>query len=375
MRTYLGLLPRVFGYKLFRSLGRPRLLPMNVTVAVTLKCNSMCKTCHIWQLYRKNPELEKGELKTQEFEKIFKAIGQNVFYVVITGGEPFLRPDLSRICRAIWEYCSPSVLVLPTNGLLPEVIEKRIEEILAGCPDLNLVVNFSLDGVAAEHDEIRGVSGNYEALINGYERIKSISVEFPNVQVGLHTVISKYNIRFIPKIYEVVRKLAPHSFITEIAEERTELFNIGSGIAPDAGDYAETIRLLSKRIRKDGWKDGRSRLTQSFRLAYYELAERTITERRQIIPCYAGFASCQITPFGDVWPCCILGYEMSLGNLRQVDYGFQNVWNSREADQTRNFIRKGMCYCPLANASYTNILCNFQYFGKALLNILPAPTS
>jgi len=371
-RTYLGLLPKVFGYKLFRSLGRPRLLPMNMTVGVTLKCNSMCKTCHIWQLYRENSELEKDELKTHEFEKIFKAIGRKIFYVVITGGEPFLRPDLSRICKAIWEYCSPSVLVLPTNGLLPEVIEKQVEEILLGCPNLNLVVNFSLDGVAADHDEIRGVPGNYEALIDAYERLKKVSIEFPNVQVGLHTVISKYNIRSVPNIYELVRKLAPHSFITEIAEERTELFNVGSGVGPNPGDFAKTIRLLSRRIREDGWKDSGSRLTQSLRLAYYELAERTVTETRQIIPCYSGFASCQVTPFGDVWPCCVLGYSMPLGNLRQVGYRFQDVWNSTEAERVRNFIRKGVCYCPLANASYTNILCNLRYLRRAVMNMLSA---
>jgi MoaA/NifB/PqqE/SkfB family radical SAM enzyme len=369
-KTYIGLVPKVLGYKLFRSLGHPKLLPMNMTVGVTSKCNSKCKTCHIWQLYRKNPELEKQELKTYEFEKIFKAIGRKVFYVVVTGGEPFLRPDLNKICKSIWEYCSPHILVLPTNGLLPEVIEKKVEEILVGCPDLNLVVNFSLDGIGREHDEIRGIPGNYEALIDAYQKVKKISIEFPKIQVGIHTVISKYNIHSIPKIYEVAKKLEPHSFITEIAEERTELFNVGSGVGPDTGEYRKTIRLLSKRVRKDRVKLGDSRLTQALRLAYYELAERTTTEGKQIIPCYAGFASCQITPFGDVWPCCILGYNMPMGNLRQVDYVLQNVWNSPKADRIRYPIRNGICHCPLANASYTNILCNSKYLGKTLMNLL-----
>ena len=84
-----------------------------------------------------------------------------------------------------------------------------------------------------------------------------------------------------------------------------------------------------------------------------------LKENRQIIPCYAGYASCQITPFGDVWPCCILGYDQPMGNLRETNYDFVKVWHSSKANEIRKHIKAKNCACPLANAYYTNVLCNF----------------
>jgi hypothetical protein len=65
-------------------------------------------------------------------------------------------------------------------------------------------------------------------------------------------------------------------------------------------------------------------------------------------------ASAQIAPNGDVWTCCIRA--QSMGNLRENDYDFGTVWRSGKADQLRRSIKAGECYCPLANAAYTNML-------------------
>ncbi len=107
-------------------------------------------------------------------------------------------------------------------------------------------------------------------------------------------------------------------------------------------------------------------MAQAFRLVYYKFVIQELKEHRQIIPCYAGYASCQITPYGDVWPCCILGYDKSMGNLREVNYAFRKVWFSEKADDIRKYVKGKNCACPLANAYYTNILCSF----KSLLTVL-----
>jgi hypothetical protein len=84
------------------------------------------------------------------------------------------------------------------------------------------------------------------------------------------------------------------------------------------------------------------------------MVQRWLRERRQIIPCYAGWASAQIAPDGDVWFCCVRAEP--IGNLRETDYDFRKVWWSERARSLREEVRAGRCDCPLANAAYTNLL-------------------
>jgi hypothetical protein len=45
-----------------------------------------------------------------------------------------------------------------------------------------------------------------------------------------------------------------------------------------------------------------------------------------------------------------------MGNLREHDYDFGSVWKTGKAAQLRRSIKAGECYCPLANAAYSNML-------------------
>lgn len=348
----LEVLTKVLGYKMFRAIGRPKILPINLTIGLTYRCNSKCKTCNIWRMKSNN------ELSAEEFDEIFRKFGR-AYWFTMSGGEPFLRRDLVEICQSAHDNCRPGVINIPTNGLLSNVIPGKVEEILEVCPGSQIVVNLSLDGVGEQHDEIRGVKGNFERAMETYEALRSLNSK--NFELGIHTVISVYNVHEIPQIYEQLRKLRPDSYITEIAEERVELGTMGKKITPSLEDYSKAINSLSEMVKREKWK-GTSKLTQSFRLEYYRLVKRTLKEKRQVISCYAGYASAQIAPNGDVWSCCIRAEPM--GNLRDVNYDFRKVWFSQKADKLRKSIKAGECYCPLANAFYTNMLCDFKTLAK-----------
>lgn len=361
----------IVGYKLSRRLNLKPPYPMNVTISLTNMCNSRCKTCFIWKHYHEHPEDKQKEFKTWEFDRTFQGLGKSPVWITFSGGEPYLRSDIVEICASAIDHCSPEVITIPTNALLPELIEESNKRILERCNNVRLIVNISLDGIGQKHDQIRGVKSNFDNVLNTLQRLKSLKKEFPNLNVGIHSVISNYNIDHVLELYEYVKNLNPDSYISEIAENRTELFNLNQDITPDTELYAKTIKTISDGIRSDRDKARStiSRVIQSFRLRYYDLVVQELHEKRQVIPCYAGYASCQITPYGDVWPCCVLGYDKIMGNLRQADYNFKKIWFSREANNIRKYIRGGNCYCPLANAHYTNILCNFQTFSKVLMSI------
>ena len=373
------LLPlKILNLKAFRTFGfglRSHPMPINFTVSVTNKCNARCKTCNIWRIYEEQPELSKSELSAEEFERIFENIGKNAYWFTLSGGEPFLRKDIVRIYAALVRHCSPNIVNIPSNAVTPKLIERRVREILQINNNNNnkptLIVNLSLDGVNSLHDEIRGVKGNFENFMNTFERLAVLRANFENLRVGVHTVVSIYNIEHLKDIYDFVRELnpKPDSHIFEVAEERVELDTMGTSITPDHRSFSKAFTPLREEIKNDYLKgDFLSRITQSFRLEYYEMVEKILKERRQLIPCYAGFASCQISPYGDVWACCVLA--KSLGNLRDTNFEFYKVWHSEKANEIRASIKRGECYCPLANATYTSMFCNFYTMKRVLYRIL-----
>jgi hypothetical protein len=132
-----------------------------------------------------------------------------------------------------------------------------------------------------------------------------------------------------------------------------ELGTVGVGITPTPDAYEATIEQVMA-LQFQHPPSGLGRVTWAFRRRYYRLVERWLRERRQMIPCYAGWASAQISPDRDVWFCCI--QAESVGNLREVNYDFRRICWGERARVLREEVRAGCCDCPLANATYTNLL-------------------
>ena len=361
------LLSHVLRYRLARhgllSVGTPLVL----TFSVTNRCNSKCKTCNVW----KNPNKSSEELRLDEIEKIFQSMGK-LYFLNMSGGEPFLRNDIAEIIALGQRYLSPNLVHIPSNGLLTEVIEKRVTEILESLSKKTfLTIKLSLDGVGEAHDEIRGISGNFEKMIATYSRLDKLRQDYPNFHLGFNTITSKFNINNLEGIAEYARSLNPDSYVTEVAENRSELFNLADDITPDSETYKQLI-LQFRESTKENLRSRRSisKYTEASRLVYYDYVVKILRQKRQVLPCYAGFSNVHLSPFGDVWPCCILAYNQSMGNIRDFDCNFNKLWNSSKAKSVRQHIKAGNCYCPMANQSYSNMLCNTTAMAKVAKNLL-----
>lgn len=346
-------------------------MPLTITYSVTNMCQSRCKTCYIWKVYLNDRKKRQEELKIQEIEKIFKSIG-HIYFFNISGGEPFLRKDLPEIVELACKYLKPGVIHVPTNGIASKVIEKKTKKILETMKNNDCNIPFtikpSFDAVGKKHDEIRGVKGNFKKVIETVKRLKKLQRIYGNLDVGLGTVISKFNIDIntLKDVSDYAKKLDVDSYINEIAEQRSELFTLDKDITPSSEDYKRAINYF-KNFKT---KKKLSKYTQAFRIVYYDLVVRILKERRQVIPCYAGISNAHISPYGDVWPCCVLGYNKSMGNLKDMNYDFKKIWYSKKANEIRKYIRKKKCYCPLANQAYSNILMNPVSMIKVLKIIL-----
>lgn len=342
--------------------GWPQILPLNYTFSLTFKCNSRCLTCNIW---KKGGE---EELTQAEWQKIFLSLGRSPYWVTLSGGEPFLRKDLASIVENLCQICQPKIITIPTNGLLSEKIVVDVKKMVENNPKTRFIVNLSLDGVGEKHDEIRGVKGNFKAAMITFGALKKLKVKTGNFTLGVHTVISRKNVKHFPKLADfVLDKLKPDSYVTEVAENRVELGTMGIKITPSLEDYKKAIGYLKQKVKNKNLK-GLIKLIQTFRAVYYDLTEEILEKKTQVIPCYAGIASAQIAPNGDVWPCCVRADF--LGNLRQENYNFPKIWFSQKAAKVRKSIKNKKCWCPLANVSYTNILLSPKILTTVVINYL-----
>ncbi len=324
-------------------------MPVNVAVSIISTCNSRCLTCNIWAEHTPG---EGRDLTLAEFDRVFRSLGRTPYWFTVSGGEPFMRKDIVEICKSLYDHCRPAQINIPTNSLVWRPIAERVAAVADYCRDSQIVINLSLDGMGAKHDEVRGIKGNFEKVMLVFRQLKELNR--PNLTVGVHSVISRFNVDHFPELHQfVTTQMRPDSFISEIAEERVELGTVGADITPTGDAYARAVDMLSASSRYEP-HHGRSRFINAFRRKYYELVKRMLDTNTQVIPCYASWASAHIAPNGDVWSCAVRAEPIA--NLREYDFDFKRIWFSNLAKPLRRSIRKKECACPLANAAYTSML-------------------
>jgi len=350
-------------YKAFHAFGFPSLLPLNYTISLTYNCNSRCATCKVYK--RKCTE----ELTLAEYIKIFKNMRRSPYWVTFSGGEPFLKNELVAIVKSCYTICNPAIINIPSNGILTQKIVESITEICNHCKKTNIVVNLSIDGIGNHHNDIRGVKDNYEKVIATYNQLKALKLK--NLTIGIHTVVSKFNVRNFHAIANTLMNLQPDQYITEIAENRQELNNTDLDITPDILQYKAVADFLIHRIKNTKIQNPLSRITQAFRIQYYDMVKQIMRDNHKVISCYAGVASCQITPDGDVWFCCIKAEPV--GNLREKKYNIRKIWESDAVKKKRQEIKQEKCFCPMANAAYTNMLMDFKILTKVFIRSILKP--
>ncbi len=130
------------------------------------RCNLTCTHCFV----SCGPEADRHEVMSRaavaERVREALALGAREFY--LTGGEPFLNPELPGILADLLERAPGTVL---TNGTL--FTERRIAE-LAALGDrsrFSLEIRVSFDGEdAAAHDAVRG-AGTFARAMDGLRRL------------------------------------------------------------------------------------------------------------------------------------------------------------------------------------------------------------
>jgi AdoMet-dependent heme synthase len=212
--------------------------PLRVYWEITRACDLACRHCRAEAVPRRHPR----ELTTVEGLHLLEslsAFGDPKPNVILTGGDPFKRPDLRVLIAAAWGLGLP-VSVAPSAT--PLLNAREIRHLKAtGVAAISL----SLDGSTPDrHDAVRGVTGTFERTLAAARVARGVGLPFQ-----VNTLVAKATLDDLPAIYLRV---------TELGASRWSLFflvPVGRGkvlqqITPTEGE--DVMRWLLELAGRGG---------------------------------------------------------------------------------------------------------------------------
>jgi heme d1 biosynthesis radical SAM protein NirJ len=177
----------------------PRREPAGPVVIWNLirRCNLMCKHCYSISADHEFP----GELTTAEVFRVMDDLKRfGVPVLILSGGEPLLRPDIfeiSRRAKAMGFYVG-----LSTNGTL--IDDGNIADIVAVGYDY---LGVSLDGIGATHDRFRRRDGAFDASLRGIALCRE-----RGIKVGIRFTMTRDNAHELPQLLDLMESQAIDKF-------------------------------------------------------------------------------------------------------------------------------------------------------------------
>jgi len=153
------------------------------------RCNLACKHCYSISADRDFP----GELSTAEIYTVMDDLRRfGVPVLILSGGEPLLRPDLFEIARRGKDM--GFYVGLSSNGTLigPDAI-KRIAAVGFD------YVGVSLDGIQETHDRFRRKTGAFDASLAGIRLCRDAGVK-----IGIRFTVTQDNAHDLPALLQLV---------------------------------------------------------------------------------------------------------------------------------------------------------------------------
>ncbi len=167
--------------------------PFIVIWEVTRACQLACVHCRASAILRRDPR----ELTTAQGRGLLDELasfGAPRPLVVLTGGDPFERPDLAELVA----YGTSLGLSV---ALAPSVTPRLTREALETMRDAGAkAVSVSLDGYdAASHDAFRQVDGVFDATLAAMETIRDLGI-----RLQINTTVTAANVLDLPRVLATV---------------------------------------------------------------------------------------------------------------------------------------------------------------------------
>lgn len=344
--------------------------PIQLSFFLTRRCNARCPYCFYLENNEQDP-CPAEELSLDEIQRISQSLGK-LLWLAFSGGEIYLRRDLVEISRLFYRRNKPVIMLYPTNGLMPDLIRERTEQILSQCPNSVIAVKLSIDELGEHHDRLRNTPHSFDKTLETYRQLGPLLARFPNFELGVNTVFCSDNQHNMDAIIDYVAGLEhvqTHSISMVRGDLRQDHYK-----AVDYDLYTRAVERLTRNIkdRKAGiYRFKGAKLKAAQDVLQHRLIYRTLVEQQRQIPCYAGRANLVLSETGEVYPCEML--SGSFGNVRDFDYDIRRVMQTGAARQSLASIKAQQCFCSHECYFMTNILLNpgqYPALAKAYLGSL-----
>lgn len=154
---------------------------------ITNRCDLACSHC----LFASSPR-ENGELPARNILQMAgQAHAQGLRLVALTGGEPFVHPDIDRILAGLLDLEDMHVAIL-TNGMS---LEKHLKNFTGNRKRLHLQI--SVDGLRENHEGIRG-PGSFTRLKENLS-----SLEAKRIPFTLSMCVTRRNVTDMPGVVDL----------------------------------------------------------------------------------------------------------------------------------------------------------------------------
>ncbi len=323
----------------------------------TLRCNLHCRHCG------SDCKVTAGlkDMPLEDFLKVLdqvKAAGLDThkIMVVVSGGEPLLRPDLEKCGQAFHDREFPWGMV--TNGFA--MTQERFMRLLAaGLGSMTV----SLDGLEEDHDWMRGVPGSFKRA----EKAIRMACSVPGFVFDVVTCVNQRNYPHLEEIKE---------FLLGCGLKQWRLFTVfpmGRGAQdPELQLTPVQFKGLMEFIKATR-KEGRIRASYGCEgfLGNYEGDVRD-----NFFFCNAGVGVAGVLSDGSISACTSIRANYHQGNIYTDN--FMDVWNNRfEPYRNRDWMKKDDCasckywrFCKgggmhLRDEEGKLILCHLQKLNAA----------
>ncbi len=271
---YLG---RAFGN------ARAARVPMNGVFDLTYRCNFGCVHCYVGHLVGR-PGRAAGEIDTEQAVRLLReAADAGCLMMLLTGGEPLLRPDFLDIYTAAKRL--GMIVTVFTNASL---VNGRHVQVFADLPPHSVEVSI-YGATETTYERVTGAPGSFGRARRGIELLLE-----GGVHVVLKTMILRDNMHEVPAMEDYAKELGVQFRLDPLITPRLDgdLSPLEHRVAPDV---AAAIELSTPRRRED-----LAGLLHAKRVPGGSAGGMSAD---RVFRCGAGLSGFSIDPQGRVHPC------------------------------------------------------------------------
>ncbi len=314
-------------------------------------CNMKCEHCFYWQQLN-----QRNDLSFEEIVALSEELGP-IENLNLSGGEPFLRKEFAAVCRQFIKQNGVKEIYVPTNGYFTDRTINAVRAVLEDKSLKLFVVEISLDGMPAFHDEFRKTRNAFRKAMETYDALVELQKEDPRLQIHAISTATEQNMAEIKKLstflYDRCPKMTHHNLAIIRGDRKNPTLQ---------GPALEEYRALYNYIRRL-WSDREEARYGSIVEPMLQWTKLKSAEQgRQLAPCRAGVLSVVVHANGDVGLC---EQRPPIGNLRENS--FMEIWRSYHAGEVRQSIRKKECYCTNEIFMWPSIVYQPVSLGRAMI--------